>query len=319
MINFTIGEYRNNWKLEEVLALSELSFNDLLFHAHTVYRNNFNPNKIQVSTLLSIKTGGCPENCKYCPQSAHYNTGLEKEALMDIETVTKKAKQAKSSGATRFCMGAAWRQLHDKDLNTICTMVKSVKEEGLETCLTLGMITKKQALALKKSGLDYYNHNIDSSKEYYEKIITTRTYEDRIETLNNISASNLKTCSGGIIGMGESKIDRMNMLITLTSLNEHPKSVPINLLEKVKGTPLENTAEFDIFEFIKTIAIARIMLPKSYVRLSAGRNNLSDEAQSLCFFAGANSIFYGEKLLTQNNPRENSDKKLFQTLGITAE
>ena len=316
-INFTIGESRNNWTLDEISALSELPFNDLLFYAQTVHRKHFDPNKVQISTLLSIKTGGCPENCKYCPQSAHYDTGLEKEQLMDTASILEEAKQAKKSGASRFCMGAAWRNLHDRDVDNICNIVKEVKKTGLETCLTLGMVSKSQAKKLKESGLDFYNHNIDSSREFYEKIITTRTYDDRIETLKNISENEINVCCGGILGMGETQEDRHKMLMTLTNTLNHPKSVPINLLEKVDGTPLSDRPDFDIFEFIRTIAITRIMLPESYVRLSAGRHNLSEETQSLCFFAGANSIFYGEKLLTQQNPEEHQDLNLLNKLGIT--
>ena len=318
-INFHIGQYRNNWQLDEVETLAELSFNDLLFYAHSVYRDNFNPNQIQVSTLLSIKTGGCPENCKYCPQSAHYDTKLAKEELMDKTEIINQANEAKAAGASRFCMGAAWRNLHDRDVDNICDIVTEVKKLGLETCLTLGMITKNQAGKLKESGLDYYNHNIDSSREYYEKIITTRTYDDRLETLKNVAESEINVCCGGIIGMGETKLDRMKMLLTLANMKQQPKSVPINLLEKVAGTPLADVADFDVFEFIRTIAIARIMLPKSYVRLSAGRRNLSDEAQSLCFFAGANSIFYGEKLLTRDNIEQNQDNILLAKLGLNKE
>lgn len=318
VVNFTIGESRNNWELKEVLTLFDLPFNDLLFYAHGVHRKSFDPNEMQISTLLSIKTGGCPENCKYCPQSAHYDTGLEKESLMDVDSILQEAQKAQESGASRFCMGAAWRNLHDRDVDNICNIVKEVKKTGLETCLTLGMVTNDQAKKLKKSGLDFYNHNIDSSREFYEKVITTRTYDDRLETLKNISDSKINVCCGGILGMGETRDDRMEMLITLTNMLNHPKSVPINLLEKVEGTPLEDTPDFDVFEFIRTIAVARIMLPKSYVRLSAGRRNLSQEAQSLCFFAGANSIFYGEKLLTQQNPAENSDLALLDKLGMSA-
>ena len=252
-------------------------------------------------------------------QSAHYDTEVKKENFMDKDEILKKAKCAKDSGATRFCMGAAWRNLHDKDVDNICDIIKAVKETGLETCVTLGMLTKDQAKQLKSAGLDYYNHNIDSSREFYEQIVTTRTYDDRINTLKHVSDNDINVCCGGILGMGESRDDRINMLITLTNILDHPKSVPINLLEKVKGTPLEDVADFDVFEFIRTIAIARIMLPESHIRLSAGRNNLSDEAQSLCFFAGANSIFYGEKLLTQDNPTQNSDKILLEKLGISAE
>ena len=317
IVNFTIGEKRENWNLNEIYNLLELPFNDLLFYAHSTHRKNFNPNEIQTSTLLSIKTGGCPENCKYCPQSAHYNTGLEKETLMDSKEILKKAEEAKEKGSSRFCMGAAWRNLHDRDVDNICNIVSEVKKTGLETCMTLGMITDSQAKKLKQAGLDYYNHNIDSSEEFYEKIISTRKYSDRIETLNNVANNNINVCCGGILGMGESREDRIQMLLTLTNKLKHPKSVPINLLERTAGTPLEDAADFDIFEFIKTIALARIMLPTSYIRLSAGRKNLSKEAQSLCFFAGANSVFYGEKLLTQQNPELDTDQTLFNSLNLT--
>jgi biotin synthase len=317
IINFTIGDKRQNWTLDEVDNLLKFSFNDLLFHAHSTHRQNFNQNEIQTSTLLSIKTGGCPENCKYCPQSAHYNTGLEKEGLMECQEILTKAQEAKAKGSSRFCMGAAWRNLNDRNVEEICNIVSEVKKTGLETCMTLGMITDKQAKKLKEAGLDYYNHNIDSSEEFYEKIISTRKYSDRIETLNNVANNDINVCCGGILGMGESREDRIKMLLTLTNKLQHPKSVPINLLERTAGTPLENAQDFDVFEFIRTIALARIMLPKSYVRLSAGRKNLSKEAQSLCFFAGANSIFYGEKLLTQKNPELDTDQELFNNLNLT--
>jgi biotin synthase len=309
-------DIRHNWKLEEVENLIKLNFMDLIFQAATIHRQNHNPNYVQTSNLLSIKTGSCPEDCKYCPQSAHYNTGLKKEPLMDIENVIISAKRAKELGATRFCMGAAWRKLHDRDVDKVCEMVKEVKKLGLESCVTLGMITKDQGQKLKKSGLDYYNHNIDSSKEYYEDIISTRSYSDRLETLENIEDAGLKTCCGGIIGMGESAVDRAKMLITLANLAKHPESVPINKLVKVKGTPLENVDEIDNFDFIKVIAVARIMMPKSFVRLSAGREEMSEEMQALCFFSGANSIFYGEKLLTTPNPINEVDDKMFKKLGI---
>ncbi len=318
IINFEIGAKRKDWQFQEVETLYKLPFNDLLFYAAGVMRKNFDPNQVQVSTLLSIKTGGCPENCKYCPQSAHYNTGLEKESLMQISEITKAANQAKKAGASRFCMGAAWRNLHDRDVDQICDIVKAVKDTGLETCMTLGMLTKDQADKLKEAGLDFYNHNIDSSEEFYEKIITTRKYQDRLDTLENIAAADLNVCSGGIIGMGEARADRIKMLLTLAKLKTQPKSVPINMLEKVEGTPLAEQQNLDIFEFVRTIAVARIMFPESYVRLSAGRQNMSEEAQSLCFFAGANSIFYGEKLLTQGNPEAVQDQNLMAKLGLTA-
>tara|TARA_A100001015_G_C15030730_1_gene733077 strand:- start:2158 stop:3099 length:942 start_codon:yes stop_codon:yes gene_type:complete len=307
---------RHNWKLEEVENLIKSNFMDLIFHAATIHRQYHNPNHVQTSNLLSIKTGLCPEDCKYCPQSAHYNTGLKKEPLMDLEKVIDSAKKAKALGATRFCMGAAWRKLHDRDVDQVCQMVKEVKNLGLESCVTLGMITKDQGQKLKNSGLDYYNHNIDSSKEYYEDIISTRSFADRIETLENIADVGLKTCCGGIVGMGESITDRAKMLITLSNLEKHPESVPINKLVKVKGTPLENVPEINNFDFVKVIATARIMMPKSFVRLSAGREEMSEEIQALCFFAGANSIFYGEKLLTTPNPTNEVDDNLFKRLGI---
>ena len=304
--------------LADLLDLYEKPFMDLIFLAQQVHRENFPANEVQVSTLLSIKTGGCPENCKYCPQSAHYDTGLEKEALMQIDDILKAANEAKKAGASRFCMGAAWRNLHDKDAAQICEIVKAVKETGLQTCMTLGMITADQAKQLKDSGLDYYNHNIDTSEEFYEKIITTRKYQDRLDTLENVADADINVCSGGIVGMGETREDRAKMILTLCKLNTPPKSVPINMLEKVKGTPLEGEKDFDVFEFIRTIAVARIALPESVVRLSAGRQHLSQEAQSLAFLAGANSIFYGEKLLTQDNPEAQTDKKLFEALKIRA-
>lgn len=318
IVNFEIGAERKNWTEEEVIALYELPYNDLLHYAHQTHRTNFDANQVQISTLLSIKTGGCPENCSYCPQSAHYDTGLEKESLLDVEKITAAAKQAKEAGASRFCMGAAWRELHDRDVEKICEIVTEVKKVGVETCMTLGMVKKEQAAQLKEAGLDFYNHNIDSSEEFYEKIISTRKYQDRLDTLENIAANDINICSGGILGMGESRLDRAKMLLTLNKLRKSPKSIPINMLETVKGTPLENQKQFDIFEFIKTIAIARIIFPKSFVRLSAGRQNMSKEAQSMCFFAGANSIFYGEKLLTQGNPLENQDLELLEKLGIKA-
>lgn len=306
------------WQTQEVLELFALSFNDLLYKASTIHRENFNPNQVQVSTLLSIKTGSCPEDCKYCPQSAHYNTNLEKEPLIEVEKVKQEALKAKEAGASRFCMGAAWRNLNDRDTPKIKEMIGVVKDLGLETCMTLGMANKSQLEELKESGLDYYNHNIDTSEEYYKNIITTRQFSDRLQTLENISQSGLKTCCGGIVGMGETLEDRANMLKTLANLKTPPESVPINKLVKVKGTPLADNDDVDSLDFIRTIAIARIMMPKSFVRLSAGREEMSIETQSLCFFAGANSIFYGEKLLTTLNPDEDSDKRMFLKLGLEA-
>ena len=318
IINFEIGAIRKDWQLSEVSSLFSLPFNDLIFYAQQTHRKFFDPNQVQISTLLSIKTGGCPENCSYCPQSAHYDTGLEKEDLMDVSLIVEAAKKAKKNGASRFCMGAAWRNLHDRDVSKICDIVEKVKETGVETCRTLGMITDAQASKLKKAGLDFYNHNIDSSEEFYEKIITTRNYQDRLDTLENIAKNNINICSGGIIGMGETRTDRIKMLLTLNKLDKSPKSIPINLLEKISGTPLEDAKDFDVFEFVRTIAVTRIMFPDAFVRLSAGRQNMSEEAQTMCFLAGANSIFYGEKLLTQNNPKENQDLELFEKLGVKA-
>ncbi len=307
---------RNDWELDEVMALFALPFNDLIFKAASIHRQNHNNNQVQISTLLSIKTGSCPEDCKYCPQSAHYNTELKKEPFMEIEKVVAAANEAKKAGASRFCMGAAWRNLNDRDLDQVCQMVKEVKDLGLETCVTLGMLKEEQSKKLKDAGLDYYNHNIDSSEEYYEKIITTRKFSDRIETLKNVRQAGLNVCSGGIVGMGEERQDRAGMLIALANLEQHPHSVPINMLVKVKGTPLGDIEELDQFEFIRTIAIARIMMPKSAVRLSAGRQEMSEQTQALCFLAGANSIFYGEKLLTTQNPESQKDQALFAKLGI---
>ncbi|MBL0319976.1 MAG: biotin synthase BioB [Alphaproteobacteria bacterium] len=308
---------KHDWQLSEVLDLFALPFNDLLFKSHSIHRQTFDPNSIQTSTLLSIKTGACPEDCKYCPQSAHYKTQLEKEPLMDAGRVKEMAMQAKNAGATRFCMGAAWSRLHDRDLPQVVEMIKHVKDQGLETCMTLGMLSQDQAHQLKEAGLDFYNHNIDTSEEFYKEIISTRTYQDRLDTLEYVRQSGMKTCCGGIIGMGEGLDDRANMLITLANMPEHPHSVPINLLVKVEGTPLSKQGEVDIFDFIRTIAIARILMPYSFVRLSAGRTAMASEAQALCFFAGANSIFYGEKLLTTANPEADNDNDLFKRLGLT--
>ena len=307
---------RNNWQLEEVNHLFNLPFNDLMFHAQSIHRRHFDPNHVQVSTLLSIKTGACPEDCKYCPQSARYDTGLEKERLLEIEKVIQRAKEAKATGSTRFCMGAAWRNPKDRDMPYVIDMIKEVKKLGLETCMTLGMLTREQALALKQAGLDYYNHNLDTSPEYYGDIITTRTYQERLDTLENVRAAGMHVCSGGIVGMGESADDRSSLLIQLANLERQPESVPINMLVKVKGTPLDSVKDLEPFEFIRTIAVARIMMPKSYVRLSAGREAMNEQMQSLCFLAGANSIFYGCKLLTTSNPDTHEDVMLFNKLGI---
>ena len=307
---------QQDWQVEEVLKLFSMPFSDLIFKASNLHRQFHNPNEVQISTLLSIKTGACPENCKYCPQSAHYNTGLEKESLMAIDKILESAENAKKAGASRFCMGAAWRSLHDRDVEKICKIVEAVKETGLETCMTLGMLTDSQSKKLKEAGLDYYNHNIDSSEEFYSEIISTRNFADRLNTLKNVREAGLNVCSGGIVGMGETREDRAKMLIVLANLTKQPESVPINMLVKVKGTPLENVANLDPFEFIRTIAVARIMMPKSKVRLSAGREEMNEQTQALCFLAGANSIFYGEKLLTTQNPQTQKDQELFAKLGI---
>lgn len=308
---------KHDWQVEEVLDLFALPFNDLIFKAAEIHRANHNPNAVQISTLLSIKTGSCPENCKYCPQSAHYNTGLEKESLMETDKILEAAKAAKEAGASRFCMGAAWRNLHDRDVEKICNIVDEVKKTGLETCMTLGMLTESQSKKLKEAGLDYYNHNIDSSEEFYSEIISTRNFADRLNTLKNVREAGLNVCSGGIVGMGEKLEDRAKMLIILANLPKQPQSVPINMLVKVKGTPMENVQDLDQFDFIRTIAVARIMMPKSVVRLSAGREEMNEQTQALCFLAGANSIFYGEKLLTTANPEAEKDRKLFEKLGIS--
>ncbi|MFZ9470099.1 MAG: biotin synthase BioB [Rickettsiales bacterium] len=305
-----------NWQIEEVIELFSMPFNDLIFKASSLHREFHNPNQVQISTLLSIKTGGCPENCKYCPQSAHYDTGLQKQALMPIDEIVASANNAKKAGASRFCMGAAWRSLHDRDVEKICEIVQAVKDTGMETCMTLGMLTEKQSKQLKEAGLDYYNHNIDSSEEFYAEIISTRNFQDRLNTLINVREAGMNVCSGGIVGMGETREDRAKMLIILANLPKQPESVPINMLVRVKGTPLENTQELDQFEFIRTIAVARIMMPKSKVRLSAGREEMNEQTQALCFLAGANSIFYGEKLLTTQNPQMQKDQELLSKLGM---
>ncbi len=305
------------YQSSDIREIFDLPFNDLLFKAHEIHRKNFDPNKIQISTLLSIKTGSCPENCSYCPQSGHFKTKIEKEKLMDHQTVIEHAKKAKENGATRFCMGGAWRSPPEKAMPEIIEMIKGVKDLGLETCLTAGMLSDDQAESLKENGLDYYNHNIDTSPEYYEKIITTRSFEDRIDTLEKVQKHGLKTCCGGIVGMGESREDRISFLKVLADMNPQPTSVPINHLVAVEGTPMEKQDPLDPVEFIRTIAVARIIMPESYVRLSAGRNTMSDEMQAMCFFAGANSIFYGEKLLTTALPGKNKDEQLFEKLGLS--
>jgi biotin synthase len=309
---------RHDWTRDEVLALLDLPFADLLDMAHAVHRAHHDPNAVQVSTLLSIKTGGCPEDCAYCPQAARYATGVEAEKLMSLDAVLAKAKQAKAAGATRFCMGAAWRSPKDRDIPKVAAMVGAVKALGMETCATLGMLSQPQADALKGAGLDYYNHNIDSAPEFYGEIIHTREYQDRLDTLEHVRDAGLKTCCGGIVGMGETRAQRAGLLHTLATLPAHPQSVPINRLVQVEGTPLAGTAALDPFEFVRMIAAARILMPASMVRLSAGRAEMSDELQALCFFAGANSIFYGEKLLTTGNPDTERDLALFVRLGVHA-
>jgi biotin synthase len=310
---------RHDWSIAEVEALFAIPFSDLMFKAQTVHRENFNPNEVQVSTLLSIKTGACPEDCKYCSQSARYNTDVQKERLMEVEKVLEAAKIAKDQGSTRFCMGAGWRNPKARDMPFVLEMVKGVKAMGLETCMTLGMIDGGQADELQEAGLDYYNHNLDTSPEHYNSIITTRSYQDRLDTLQNVRDSGMKVCSGGIVGLGEKAQDRASFLAQLANLPKHPESVPINMLVKIEGTPLADVDDLDPFDFIRCIAIARIMMPKSHVRLSAGRDAMNDQMQAMCFLAGANSIFYGCKLLTTGNPEANKDMQLFAKLGINTE
>lgn len=311
-----IPEIRHNWTRVEVRALFELPFNDLLFRAQQVHRQYFDANAVQVSTLLSIKTGACPEDCKYCSQSGHYDTGLDKEKLLAIEKVVQEAKNAKEKGASRFCMGAAWRSPREKDMPYVLEMVRQVKSLGLETCMTLGMLEPTQAKELAQAGLDYYNHNLDTSPEHYNQIITTRSYQDRLDTLAHVRDAGMKVCAGGIVGLGERREDRVGLLTQLATLPAHPDSVPINQLVKIAGTPLGDVEDLDPFEFVRTIAVARILMPKSMVRLSAGREQMPEAIQSLCFLAGANSIFYGEKLLTTTNPEAEADRQLFERLGI---
>lgn len=305
------------YSFDDALSIFQKPLISLLYDAQEVHRRHFDSNAIQVSTLLNIKTGSCPENCSYCPQSAHYDTGLKKEPMMQREIVRNAAKKAKEAGSTRFCLGAAWRGPNDRDLQEVCDMVQDVKALGLETCATLGLLKEHQAQQLKEAGLDFYNHNVDCAEEFYDKIITTRKFQDRIDTLENVRKAHIKVCCGGIIGMGESNEDRIKMLLLLAGLEEPPESVPINKLIRVPGTPLENSPDVDPFDFIRTIALARILMPKSFVRLSAGREGMSDEMQALCFFAGANSIFYGEKLLTTKNPVPERDNALFSRMGLT--
>ena len=312
-------EIRHDWTLQEVNQLFDQPMNDLLFQAQTVHREFHNPNEVQVSTLLSIKTGACPEDCKYCPQSAHYNTGLEKQKLMEVEKVIVEARAAKKAGATRFCMGAAWRSQPVADMPYVLDMVKQVKEMGMETCMTLGMLNDEQTAELADAGLDYYNHNLDTSPEFYESIITTRNYQDRLDTLSRVRDAGMKVCSGGIVGMGEGSDDRSGLLMQLANLPVHPESVPINNLIKVEGTPLDQVEDLDPFDFVRTIAVARILMPLSQVRISAGRDDMNDQLQAMCFFAGANSIFCGEKLLTCPLPAQSDDMQLFKRLGIESE
>jgi biotin synthase len=310
------SESLNRWSVVEIEALFELPFSDLIYRAQTVHREHFNPNAVQVSTLLSIKTGGCSEDCGYCPQAARYNTDVEDQPLMPLDEVIAAAQSAKDSGASRFCMGAAWRSPKQRDLEPVLKMVREVKAMGLETCCTLGMLKPGMAEQLKQAGLDYYNHNLDTAPEFYGDVITTRTYQDRLDTLERVRDADIHVCSGGIIGMGESRTQRAGLLAQLANMSTPPESVPINLLTQVEGTPLHGTEALDQFEFVRTIAAARITMPTSFVRLSAGRQSMSEGIQSLCFIAGANSIFYGEKLLTTGNPEAEADKALFSKLGI---
>ena len=309
-------EIRHDWSLDEINALFSMPFNDLLFKAHTIHRENFDPNKVQVSQLLNIKTGACPEDCSYCSQSSKYDTGLEREKLMSLEEVRDAALQAKKNGSERFCMGAAWRNPTDKSLDRVIDMIKVVKSLDMESCVTLGMLTSEQASRLKEAGLDYYNHNLDTSKEHYSNVITTRCFQDRIETLENVHKAGINVCSGGILGLGERVEDRASMLQTLANMEHHPDSVPINLLVPIPGTPLEFADKPSEIDFIRCIAVARIVMPKSVVRLSAGRTDMSESMQATCFFAGANSIFYGDELLTTPNVAQNKDQELFASLGI---
>ena len=310
---------RHDWTRTEVQALFDMPFSDLLFQAQTVHRQHFDPNAVQVSTLLSIKTGGCPEDCKYCPQSVHHETGLEPERLMDVNEVVEAAQRAKAAGASRFCMGAAWRNPKGKNFERVLEMVSRVRDEGLETCATLGMLDEEQTRQLKDAGLDYYNHNLDTSPEFYGNVITTRTYQDRLDTITHVRDAGISVCSGGILGMGESRKDRASMLRELANMPKHPESVPINMLVRIEGTPLFGNEDLDHLEFIRTIAVSRLLMPESYVRLSAGRTEMTDEMQALCFLAGANSIFYGEQLLTTDNPEADSDRQLFERLGLNME
>ncbi len=304
---------------EEAHKIFELPFMELLYKAHTLHRGHFNPNSLQTSTLLSVKTGACTENCSYCAQSAHYNTGTKKESMLDKEQILKYAKAAKEKGSSRFCMGASGRSPSDKDLEVLCDVIGEVKDLGMETCVTLGLLNENQAQKLKDSGLDFYNHNIDTSKEYYSNVITTRTFEDRLNTIKNVRDAGLKICVGGILGLGESNEDRINMLVLLANLPTPPESIPINQLVRIPGTPLENGETLDCFDFVRIIALARILMPKSYIRLSAGRAQMDDSLQALCFFAGANSVFYGDRLLTTENATPSKDDMLFTRLNLSKE
>jgi biotin synthase len=312
----THDDIHRNWTSAEALALYETPFNDLLFQAQTVHRKHFDPNKVQLSRLLSIKTGGCPEDCGYCSQSAHHDSGLKPSRLMEVERVIAEARKARDAGAARYCMGAAWRGPKDRDMDAVIAMVGGVKALGMETCMTLGTLDSGQAARLGEAGLDYYNHNIDTSERYYADVVSTHSFADRLQTLAYVRDSGIKVCCGGIVGMGEEAIDRVDMLLTLANLPEHPESVPINMLIPIAGTPLAKADPIDPIAFVRTIALARIMMPKSYVRLSAGRTAMSDEMQALCFLAGANSIFVGDTLLTAGNPGEDHDATLFRRLGI---
>ena len=314
-----LGTVRTDWSLDEARAVFAAPFADLLFHAQRVHRDNFPPNRVQVSTLLSVKTGACPEDCKYCPQSVRYDTGLEREELLQVDEVVAAAKSAKAQGATRFCMGAAYRSPKARQLDQIKRMVAEVRELGLETCATVGMLTPERARELKDAGLDYYNHNLDTSREYYGEIVTTRRYEDRLETLQAVRDAGIRVCCGGILGMGESEQDRIALLHTLATLPQHPESVPINQLVQVPGTPLHGLARLEPLELVRAIATARLLMPRSYVRLSAGRTDMDDATQALCFLAGANSVFYGDRLLTTPNPGKSHDEALFERLGIEIE
>ena len=309
-------DIRHDWSLEEIQALNDLPFNDLLHAAHSIHRRFFDPNEIQLSTLLNIKTGGCPEDCAYCPQSIRYQTHVKEEPMLSMEQVRLSARAAKERGASRFCMGAAWRRPKEKDFVRVLEMISAVKELGMETCVTLGMLSESQAQRLKDTGLDYYNHNLDTSPEFYGKIISTRDYEDRLKTLQHVRAAGIHVCCGGIIGMGEDAADRAGLLMALANLPQHPESVPVNMLVRVEGTPLADIEDLEALDMVRMIALARIMMPASYVRLSAGRTDMSDPLQALCFYAGANSVFFGEKLLTTDNPQQKKDLALMKNLGL---